>query len=149
MSVCFFTLDVLAFDLNSNCDECQPHVLLTCVYVLLPCSAPVVGFKAVPSGDVGTNAWSTKENKKNKVESLVAQGVSEVDAQALASGQYTFYQVSFKALEIWAQSSACLSSVLDDTQSARCMCHVRLVAPSGGKFTDLSTVFLAERHCSC
>lgn len=51
----------------------------------------MVGFKAVPSGDVGTNAWS--ERREDKIAQLKTQGLSEVDAKALASGRYTFYQV--------------------------------------------------------
>jgi hypothetical protein len=46
------------------------------------CSAPVVGFKAVPSGDVATNAWSKKDKTPE-----------EIAAKALASGRYTMYQV--------------------------------------------------------
>jgi hypothetical protein len=58
-------------------------VLLLC---FLPCSAPVIGYKAVPSGDVGTNAWSVNGKKK-------APKTDEAAANALASGRYTFYQV--------------------------------------------------------
>jgi hypothetical protein len=68
--------------------------LLLGTLLLCSCSAPVVGFKAVPSGDVGTNAWSTKaQQKAEKVEQLKAKGVDEAEAKALASGRYTFYQV--------------------------------------------------------
>jgi hypothetical protein len=42
----------------------------------------------VPSGDVGTNAWSVDAN------AVEAQKKKDaVTAQALASGRYTFYQV--------------------------------------------------------
>jgi hypothetical protein len=51
----------------------------------------VVGFKAVPSGDVGTNAWS--EARSKQIEELKDKGVEEAEAKALASGRYTFYQV--------------------------------------------------------
>lgn len=64
--------------------------------------APVVGFKAVPSGDVGTNAWSMARSAK--VKSLVESGMDQASAKALASGRYTFYQVRLHMLpepDIW------------------------------------------------
>jgi hypothetical protein len=63
--------------------------------VLCTCSAPVVGFKAVPSGDVGTNAWSEKREKQ--IAELESKGVDKAEAKALASGRYTFYQVCSSA----------------------------------------------------
>jgi hypothetical protein len=54
------------------------------------CSAPVVGFKAVPSGDVGTNAWSINPDT-GKAEKKADAAENEV--KALASGRYTMYQV--------------------------------------------------------
>ena len=68
------------------CWSCTSHVLNRCASSLavLHCSAPVIGFKAAPSGDVATNAWSKKDITKTKT---------------VASGQYTFYQDP-NALEI-------------------------------------------------
>jgi len=59
-----------------------------------PHSAPVIGFKAVPSGDVATNAWSLRRQKKEE-----AALSGDAAAMASASGQYTFYQDP-NALEI-------------------------------------------------
>lgn len=49
----------------------------------------MIGYKAVPSGDVGTNAWSVGQDavKAQKKKDAAVTG------KALASGRYTFYQV--------------------------------------------------------
>lgn len=84
--------------------------------LLLPfCRAPIVAVKNMPSGDVATNAWSIKTQKK-------------AAAKAVASGQYSFYRDEFQA-EILGQEPApgrsqfkslqhCLDACDDD---ARCV----------------------------
>lgn len=71
-----------------------PASLCVCVCA---CRAPVVGFKAVPSGDVGTNAFSLAQARSFKIQSLVEEGMEKSAAKALASGRYTFYQVRLHA----------------------------------------------------
>lgn len=48
---------------------------------LLSCSAPLIGFKNLPSGDVGTNSWSLKEIAEKTARGLM-----------VTTGTYTFYR---------------------------------------------------------
>jgi len=91
-------------DLQPSTDPCQyvtyNYETTTCVvrysvnqiYV----GAPVIGFKAVPSGDVATNAWDMRKKLKEKA---ALTDDPTLKAMASASGQYTFYQDP-NALEI-------------------------------------------------
>lgn len=51
-------------------------------YNALLCSAPLIGFKNLPSGDVGTNGWSITDAQKKKMNK----------AKLVATGTYTFYR---------------------------------------------------------
>jgi len=53
----------------------------TCLSPLLSCSAPLIAFKNLPSGDVGTNSWSLKTDKEK-----------DTKANMVTTGTYTFYR---------------------------------------------------------
>lgn len=78
------------------------------------CSAPVVGFKAAPSGDVGTNAWSVEDLDKH----IKDQNDKKAVGKALASGRYTMYQDE-KGLEIgrWTAEDGRVGQVAPDDAS--------------------------------
>lgn len=80
--------------------------------VAFVCSAPVIGFKALPSGDVATSPWSIAKKRK----------ADKVSGKAVSSGQYTFYQDK-NALEIgkykqdgslWAYNGLSVVNDLDE-----------------------------------
>lgn len=53
------------------------------------CSSPLIGLKNLPSGDVGTNAWSvSKEGSGRKLSETVG-------AKLVSTGVYTFYRDEF------------------------------------------------------
>lgn len=73
-------------------------------YSALPCREPLIGFKAIPSGDIGVNAASVRNGKTR------ANGVS--------SGQYTFYQDP-NALDVGYQTAP--ANAMSFTQLQDCM----------------------------
>lgn len=68
-----------------------------CVTCPPACRHPLIGFKGIPSGDVGVNAATLKSKQ-------------ETEAAAITSGMYTWYQVRYLIQEIYGR---CYAAVLD------------------------------------
>jgi hypothetical protein len=52
------------------------------------CSSPLIAFKNLPSGDVGTNAWSVKSEAGRKLSETVT-------GKLVSTGVYSFYRDEF------------------------------------------------------
>jgi hypothetical protein len=58
------------------------------------CSAPLIGFKNLPSGDVGTNAWSKSIRDSATSDNATSESDQHNSAKfvGVSTGMYTFYR---------------------------------------------------------